>query len=61
MINENANPQFIKYDDCGDQLDLYEAPTELTWMEIYEYAKGEGWQARKIDGEWLHLCPSCIR
>lgn len=40
---------------------------ELTGGEIEDFqrawneAKSEGWRTEKVDGQWLHLCPTCQR
>lgn len=26
-----------------------------------EHAKGYGWKRKRVDGEWLDLCPACAR
>lgn len=51
-------------DGCSDtyeppRLGLGSEPRE--WSEVWEDAKRAGWRARQKDGDWVHLCPDCVR
>jgi hypothetical protein len=26
-----------------------------------EKARDEGWRIKRVDGEWIHFCPECVR
>ena len=29
--------------------------------DAVDYKKSNGWRSRKVDGEWVDLCPDCQR
>jgi hypothetical protein len=46
---------------CGDKIENVEGfdghtPDIDTLMDAM---RDNGWKSRKVDGEWLHLCPAC--
>lgn len=42
-------------DGCEDTYETHDKVFETAWLD----AKGDGWIARKLDGEWVHYCPDC--
>lgn len=41
---------------CPNEFTLHDDDFQLTWNS----AKREGWETKKIAGEWLHACPGCM-
>lgn len=41
---------------CPNTFTLNDSDFHLTWNA----AKRDGWETKKIAGEWLHACPGCI-
>jgi hypothetical protein len=42
-------------DGCGEALDTGQVDFDSAW----NFAKREGWRAKKIGLEWEHECPEC--
>ena len=41
-------------DICGEQLQ-----PQYEWDDVFEVMKDSGWNAKKINGEWINLCEDC--
>lgn len=41
-------------DLCGTEL-----WPEFDWDDAVEAKKAAGWKSKKIDGEWMDICPDC--
>ena len=55
-LRRDAHGEFVvECDECGDEL----FTNTDGFPDAVEIAKGEGWRARKIEGEWEHRCSDC--
>jgi Fe2+ or Zn2+ uptake regulation protein len=43
----------ITCDNCGEGFET------KSWDEALEEMRAQGWQKRKVDGEYKHYCPEC--
>ena len=41
-------------DCCGDELDI-----EWSYEDAVLSLRRAGWQAKKVDDEWVNYCPEC--
>ena len=55
MIDRQGGDIVFECDTCGEVLESGTADFGSAW----NYAKREGWRARKIGTEWVHACPKC--
>ena len=56
MISKEYGKFTLSCDICGVAADDdYE-----TLQDAVDAKKDTGWQSKKIDGEWVDLCPGCI-
>lgn len=55
MIHRDNGELVAECTDCGED---YNGGT-LEWNEFIAELKDVGWQIRKVDDEWEHLCPDC--
>ncbi|MFA6091209.1 MAG: hypothetical protein WC774_05565 [Candidatus Gracilibacteria bacterium] len=53
--NKDFGGTTVICDECGD----FEDYDEEDWSELSKIIKEDGWQIKK-DGDWLHICPSCV-
>jgi hypothetical protein len=51
---------YVAYCDGNDCKEDYDTDAEDFYSAIDEI-KREGWACKKINGEWLHLCPACAQ
>ena len=57
MTLENVIFGFVmECDFCSEYIDL---DTD-DFQEAIDMAKDYGWKIRKVDGEWVHVCPACV-
>lgn len=54
-IERDAGQLFAQCDHCSNAEEL-EADD---FQEAVSEMKQDGWLITKLDGEWVHLCPSC--
>jgi hypothetical protein len=55
MLDRQKGKFVVECDSCPEVLD-----TETSdFPEALDMMKREGWNIRKIAGEWLHGCPKC--
>ena len=45
--------RMLTCDNCGDGTECE------NWADALEYIKDNGWQKKRVDGEWVHYCPDC--
>ena len=41
-------------DECGHEVKYFN-----TFDEAVEYKKENGWKSKRVDGEWVNVCPDC--
>lgn len=56
MIDRQAGKILIECDSCPE---VFEGERGALWKEVWEAAGQEGWRSRRLEGEWLHGCPTC--
>ena len=47
----------MECDSCSNYISL---DTDEWFQEAIAMAKDYGWKIRKIDDEWVHVCPVCV-
>ncbi len=53
MIDRRYGKWFLTCENCNTEEEFD------TFDEAVQYARDEGWQIRKLDGEWTHICEGC--
>lgn len=53
-----ANGWVCHCDNCSEQLEM---EGSSGFEEALEIMREEGWRPRHKNGEWIHLCPDCLK
>ena len=56
MIDKIYGKFHIICDGCGEELD----PSD-TFDEAKDQLDDEGWDTKNVGGDWVNLCPNCIK
>jgi hypothetical protein len=57
MIETEYDTYEVCCDYCSYCIDgIYEE-----WADIIARMRSEGWRTRKINSEWRHKCPTCVK
>lgn len=58
MIEREGGMFAVSCDKVGcDTQDLYD--TDGDWNGMIRQMKADGWEIRRVDGEFEHVCPGC--
>ena len=55
MIDRQRGKIFFECDTCGEVLESGTGDFSSAW----DFAKEDGWRARKNGDVWTHACPDC--
>lgn len=55
MIDRSGGEITFHCDQCADFMET----EERDWDAAQAMFRSNGWKARKIGPEWVHLCPAC--
>lgn len=56
MINKIYGEFYALCDGCGEEL----GPSD-TFEEAKSQIDDEGWDTKRVGGDWVSLCPTCIK
>jgi hypothetical protein len=54
MIDKEYNQYVLACDICNYEVKYFDL-----FQEAVDYIKENGWLSRKLDGEWMDICPEC--
>lgn len=55
MIIKEYGKCYLECDICNEEVEK-----EFKYFdEIVDYKKQNGWKSKKINGEWVEICPIC--
>jgi len=55
MIEKDGRYYQMICDGCDESYNY----RSYDFMDVVENARDDGWQAKKVDGDWEHYCPEC--
>ena len=56
MIDQQHGSVAIECDGCNETV---EGEPDEAFDSVWKRAKADGWAARKVGKDWLHLCGKC--
>ena len=59
MIEGNDRCYFIHCDQCAEAVEVEHDDVE-NFHHMIRTIKADGWQVVPGDGDWRHICPSCV-
>lgn len=48
----------VACDYCSEDIDI---DSGGDWTDMISQIKELGWRMRKVDDEWRHMCPTCVK
>jgi hypothetical protein len=56
MIHRQKGRYVLECDTCEK---LFEGNLSEEYTDFWNRAEAEGWEARQVSGQWVHVCPWC--
>ena len=54
MIEQRGDRFVLICTECGYEVKYFDS-----FDEAVDYKKENGWKSKKVEGEWVTLCPNC--
>jgi hypothetical protein len=55
VIDREGGDIVFHCDQCPEHLETEQA----NWDSAWNFAKRQGWHAKKVGTEWIHVCSNC--